>query len=118
MVRLLKRFGRAIASIHDVGIAHGRIGPTTLVIDDGLIPTIMVAGLGPLPETTSGPADDVAAVLEVGARLLGCEPRMAALARAMLGDVPPPPLAEPTDGNQLFDAVDAVEVALLRARDT
>jgi tRNA A-37 threonylcarbamoyl transferase component Bud32 len=34
LVKLLKRLARAIASLHEVGVAHGGITPSTVVVDE------------------------------------------------------------------------------------
>src|SRR5439155_15439389 len=62
-VRMLKRLARAAAAIHEVGGSHGAISPRTIVLDDGAVPTVMAAGLGPVAE--SHPGDDVAAIVAV-----------------------------------------------------
>jgi hypothetical protein len=50
-VRMLKRLARAAAAIHEVGGSHGAISPRTIVVDDGAVPTVMAAGLGPVTES-------------------------------------------------------------------
>ncbi len=65
-LRLLKRLARACLVLHEVGAIHGSIAPATVVVADGTIPTIMVAGVGPGVDATA--AADVAAVLAVVAR--------------------------------------------------
>ena len=45
-VRLLKRLSRAAEAIHEVGGSHGAIGHGTVVLDDGVVPTVLAAGLG------------------------------------------------------------------------
>ncbi len=63
-LRLLRRLARAVMAIHEAGGVHGAIGPTTVVIAEPWIPTLLVSGLPPpVPGVTT--ADDVRAVLEV-----------------------------------------------------
>ena len=114
-LRLLKRLARAAAAIHDLGGSHGAISPRTIVLDDGAVPTILAAGLGPVTE--SRPIDDVAAIIAVVAEIAGCEPSFEALARALTGEVGAamPPFAPPVDGESLYAAADAVDVAVLAA---
>ena len=114
-VRMLKRLARAAAAIHVVGGSHGAISPRTIVLDDGAVPTVMAAGLGPVSE--SRPADDVAAIITVVAAIAGSEPSFDALARVLTAQVGAalPPYTEPTDGESLYAAADAVDVAVLAA---
>ncbi|HEU0034610.1 MAG TPA: protein kinase [Kofleriaceae bacterium] len=119
-VRLLKRLARAAAAIHELGGAHGAIGPRTIVIEDGAVPTIMAAGLGPVVATAQ-PLDDVAAILSLIASMLGAEPTFGAVARMIVEEVDaklPPLLANlptPADGEALYAAADALDVAVLAA---
>ena len=116
LVRMLKRLAKAVAALHEHGFAHGALGPTTVVVDDGAVPTVMAAGLGP-PAEAATPAGDIAAVISLAAGLLGCGTGIAALAAALLpAGVAAPPLAEPADADSLHAAFDAIESALLRAR--
>ncbi len=114
-VRILKRLARAAAAIHDVGGSHGAISPRTIVLDDGAVPTVLAAGLGPVTE--SRPIDDVAAIIAVAAGIAGSEPTFDALARMLTGDVGAalPRFAPPVDGESLYAAADAVDVAVLAA---
>jgi tRNA A-37 threonylcarbamoyl transferase component Bud32/tetratricopeptide (TPR) repeat protein len=115
VLRMIKRLARAIASLHERGVAHGGIAATTVVVDDGAVPTLMAAGLGPPPEAAT-PEGDVAAVISLAAVLAQCAPTLPALARAMVPPhAAPPVLAAPADGEALYGAVDAIEIALLRA---
>ncbi|HWU90115.1 MAG TPA: hypothetical protein VN253_22785, partial [Kofleriaceae bacterium] len=63
------------------------------------------------------PADDVAAVIAVVARIAGAEPTFDALARALTAEVGAvvPAYAPPTDGESLYAAADAVDIAVLAA---
>jgi tRNA A-37 threonylcarbamoyl transferase component Bud32 len=114
-VRVLKRLARAAAAIHVVGGSHGAISPRTIVLDDGAVPTVMAAGLGPVTE--SSPQDDVAAIIAVVAAIAGSEPTFEALARMLTDDVGAalPRFAPPVDGESLYAAADAVDVAVLAA---
>jgi serine/threonine-protein kinase len=114
-VRLLKRLARAAAAIHEVGGSHGAISTRTVVLDDSAVPTVLAAGLGVPAETT--PADDVAAILSLLAGIVGCEPTLAALATAICSEVgaPVPPFPAVTDGESLYAAADALDIAVLAA---
>jgi len=115
IVRMLKRLARAAAAIHEVGGSHGAISPRTIVVDDGAVPTVMAAGLGPVAE--SQPLDDVAAIVAVVAAIAGAEPTFDALARALTDEVGAvlPPVTSPIDGETLYAAADAIDVAVLAA---
>jgi serine/threonine-protein kinase len=115
IVRLLKRLARAAAAIHELGGCHGAIATRTIVLDEGAIPTVMAAGLGPVAE--GSPAADVAAILRVVAQLAEAEPAFDALARALTGAVGAelPAYAPPIDGESLYAAADAVDIAVLAA---
>ncbi|HSR96828.1 MAG TPA: protein kinase [Kofleriaceae bacterium] len=114
-VRMLKRLARAAAAIHEVGGSHGAISPRTIVVDDGAVPTVMAAGLGPVAE--SRPADDVAAIIAVVAAIVESEPTFEALARMLTDEVGAqlPPLEPPIDGESLYAAADAIDIAVLAA---
>jgi serine/threonine-protein kinase len=114
-VRLLKRLARAAAAIHELGGSHGAIATRTVVLDEGAVPTVMAAGLGPVVDAT--PADDVAAVIAVVAQIAGAEPTFDALARALTAEVGAamPEYAPPVDGESLYAAADAVDIAVLAA---
>ncbi|HEY0483506.1 MAG TPA: protein kinase [Kofleriaceae bacterium] len=114
-VRMLKRLARAAAAIHEVGGSHGAISPRTIVVDDGAVPTVMAAGLGPVGE--SQPIDDVAAIISVVAEIAGAEPSLDALARMLTDEVGAtlPAFAPPTDGESLYAAADAIDIAVLAA---
>ena len=114
-VRLLKRLARAAAAIHELGGSHGTIGPRTLVLDDALVPTMLIAGLGAPGATT--PADDVAAIVALIAGLVGSAGGFAALAAALRDAVGAilPAFALPHDGESLYVAADAVDIAVLGA---
>jgi tetratricopeptide (TPR) repeat protein len=114
-VRMLKRLARAAAAIHEVGGSHGAISPRTIVLDDGAVPTVMAAGLGPVAE--SRPSDDVAAIVAVVAAIVESEPSFDALARMITDEVGAtlPRFAPPVDGESLYAAADAIDVAVLAA---
>jgi tRNA A-37 threonylcarbamoyl transferase component Bud32 len=114
-VRMLKRLARAAAAIHEVGGSHGAISPRTIVLDDGAVPTVMAAGLGPVAE--SRPSDDVAAIVAVVAAIVESEPTFDALARTLTDAVgaTPPRFAPPVDGESLYAAADAIDIAVLAA---
>ena len=114
-VRMLKRLARAAAAIHELGGSHGAISPRTIVVDDGAVPTVMAAGLGPVAE--SRPSDDVAAIVAVVAEIAGSVATFDALARALTDEVGAvlPRYAPPTDGESLYAAADAIDVAVLAA---
>ncbi|HMG21654.1 MAG TPA: protein kinase, partial [Kofleriaceae bacterium] len=114
-VRMLKRLARAAAAIHEVGGSHGAISERTIVLDDGAVPTVMAAGLGPVAE--SRPSDDVAAIIAVVAEIAGSEPAFDALARMLTDEVGAalPRYAAPVDGESLYAAADAIDIAVLGA---
>jgi tetratricopeptide (TPR) repeat protein len=114
-VRMLKRLARAAAAIHRLGGSHGAISPRTIVLDDGAVPTVLAAGLGPVIE--SRPSDDVAAIIAVVAEIAGAEPSFEALARMLTDEVGAalPRFAPPVDGESLCAAADAVDIAVLAA---
>jgi len=115
IVRLLKRLARAAAAIHELGGSHGAIGARTVVLDEGAVPTVMAAGLGPV--TGGTPAGDVTAIIAVVAALAESEPTFDALARTLTDAVGAalPAYEPPTDGESLYAAADAVDVAVLAA---
>ena len=114
-LRMLKRLARAAAAIHEVGGSHGAISPRTIVLDDGAVPTVMAAGLGAVTE--SQPLDDVTAIIGVVAEIVGTEPAFDAIARALTEEVGAtlPRFATPIDGESLYAAADAVDIAVLAA---
>jgi serine/threonine-protein kinase len=115
LVRMLKRLALAAAAIHEVGGSHGAISPRTIVLDDGAVPTVLIAGLGPVGDAS--PADDVAAIVAVVAEIVGCAPAFEALARALADEVGAalPVLTRPVDGESLYAAADAIDIAVLAA---
>ena len=115
VVRLLKRLARGAASLHELGGCHGAISPRTVVLDDGAVPTLIAAGLGPVSD--SQPLDDVQAIISLIASIAGCEPTFAALARTFTAelDAKLPTYATPVDGETLYAAADAVDIAVLAA---
>ena len=114
-VRLIKRLARAAAAIHEVGGTHGLILPRTVVLDDGAVPNVLAAGLGPVVDAT--PADDVAAIVALVAETVGAQPNFAALARMLAEEVDAkvPAYRLPIDGESLYAAADALDVAVLGA---
>ncbi|MDX2090139.1 MAG: protein kinase [Kofleriaceae bacterium] len=114
-VRLLKRMARAAAAIHELGGSHGAISARTVVLDDGAVPTLMAAGLGAAAD--SQPLDDVQAIISLVASLVGAEPTFAAVARAVTDEVGAkvPAYAMPVDGETLYAAADAIDIAVLAA---
>jgi len=114
-VRMLKRLARAAAAIHEVGGSHGAISPRTIVLDDSAVPTVMAAGLGPVAE--SRPSDDVAAIVAVVAAIAESAPTFDALARMLTDEVGAalPRFAPPFDGESLYAAADAIDIAVLAA---
>ena len=116
VLRLLKRLARGLAALHERGVAHGALGPTTIVVDDGAIPTLLIAGLPPAAEDATASADaDVTALLGLVARHLACAPSWAAIAATFMSKVAPP---SPHDGAALYVALDEVELAYLLERST
>nr|MBA3819369.1 protein kinase [Deltaproteobacteria bacterium] len=115
VVRILKRLARATAAIHEVGGAHGLISTRTIVLDDAAVPTVMAAGLGTVVDAT--PVDDVAAIIAVVAEIAECEPTFEALARRITDeiDAPLPTYPRPIDGETLYAAASAIDIAVLAA---
>ena len=115
LMRVLKRLARGAAAIHILGGSHGAIAPHTVVLDDGAVPTIMAAGLGPV--TPSQPLDDVVALIKVCAAIADCEPTFAALAADVCEEVGArvPSYPTVTDGETLYAAADVVDIAVLAA---
>jgi len=117
LVRLLKRLARAAAAIHELGGSHGAISARTVVLDEGAVPTVLSAGLG--PATDAQALDDVNAIvaLVAGLATTGCEPSLPQLARALTEEVGAnvPAYPTPVDGESLYTAADALEVAILAA---
>jgi len=114
-IRLLKRLARAAAAVHELGGSHGAISARTVVLDDGAVPTVMAAGLGAV--TGSQPIDDVNAIITLVAAVAGAEPTFAALAKAIAEEVGAsvPPYRLPVDGESLYAAADAIDIAVLGA---
>jgi tRNA A-37 threonylcarbamoyl transferase component Bud32 len=115
IVRLLKRLARAAAAVHELGGSHGAISPRTIVIDDGAVPTLLAAGLPAVTDAT--PAADVAAIVQVVASVEGCAPTFDALARHLTNLVGAklPTYVMPTDGESLYAAAHAIDIAVLGA---
>lgn len=114
-IRLLKRLARAAAAVHELGGSHGAISARTVVLDDGAVPTVMAAGLGPV--IGSQPVDDVTAIITLVASVAGAEPSFGALAKAIADEVGAsvPPYRTPVDGESLYAAADAIDIAILGA---
>ncbi len=114
-VRLLKRLARAAAAIHELGGSHGLIGPRTVVLDHGVVPTLLAAGLGSVVDAR--PEDDVAAVISIVSSIVGSDSTFAALAAAVCGQAGAtvPSYDAPIDGESLYAAADAVDIAVLGA---
>jgi serine/threonine protein kinase len=114
-IRLLKRLARAAAAIHELGGTHGAIGPRTVVLDDGAVPTVLAAGLGTV--VAAQPVDDVNAVIALVATIVGSSPTFASLAAMVCDEVGAtvPAYATPVDGESLYAAADAVDIAVLGA---
>jgi serine/threonine-protein kinase len=115
IVRLLKRLARAAAAIHEVGASPGSITARTVVLDDGVAPTVMAAGIG--PTVTSAPADDVAAIITLVAQIAECEPTFEAIAKEVIDEAGAtlPTYPKPVDGESLYAAADAIDIAILAA---
>jgi hypothetical protein len=79
------------------------------------VPTIMAAGLGPVPP--SQPVDDVNALIAVIATIVGCEGTFSALAADVCEQVGAqvPAYITPTDGESLYAAADELDIAVLAA---
>jgi serine/threonine-protein kinase len=114
LVRLLKRLARAAAAIHELGGSHGALGPRTIVLDD-VVPTVIAAGLGSVPP--SSPRGDVDAIVALVAALVGCEATLSAVSTAVCARVNArvPVLPSVEDGESLYSAADAIDVAVLAA---
>jgi hypothetical protein len=114
-LRVLKRLARGIAAIHALGGSHGAIAARTVVLDDAAVPTIMAAGLGAV--APAQPVDDVDALVAVIATIVGCAPTFSALAAEVCGSVGAavPACTTPIDGESLYAAADALDIAVLSA---
>jgi tRNA A-37 threonylcarbamoyl transferase component Bud32/tetratricopeptide (TPR) repeat protein len=64
-VRLLASLARAVAPMHERGVAHGAIGATTVLLDEQQNPMLLVCGLGRAPAEPSLPRDDVRDILRL-----------------------------------------------------
>ncbi|MGE0548035.1 MAG: protein kinase [Kofleriaceae bacterium] len=114
-LRLLKRLARAGAAIHELGDCHGAISARTVVLDDGIVPTVMAAGLGAV--AAAQPIDDVAAIIALVAEVVDAGPTFTELSQAMVDAVGAklPAFMPPNDGESLYAAADAIEIAVLAA---
>lgn len=116
-LRLLKRLARALLVLAELGVRHGAISPATVVLADGSIPTLMVAGV----EDPAEPGDDLAAALALAARAItGADvddPAAALIAavagndRALAGALAAAPRA---DAAALYAWADALELGAIR----
>ncbi|MFT3698384.1 MAG: protein kinase [Kofleriaceae bacterium] len=115
LVRLFKRMSRGAEAIHEVGGAHGAITTTTVVLDENTVPTLLVSGLGDVPE--SQPVDDVNAIISVMAKIVSCDASFTAVRDTIcaLVGAKPPAFTPPTDGSTLYLACDALDIAVLGA---
>jgi serine/threonine-protein kinase len=119
-VRLLKRLARAAAWLHEIGGAHGAIGPTTVVVDESAIPTILISGLGAVVGEPRA-ADDVAAIVSIVAAACGAgAATVAALVERLAGGATEAEKAAmagmaPRDGEELYAVADQIEIAAIRA---
>lgn len=75
----------------------------------------MAAGLGSVVE--SQPLDDVTAIIAIVAAVAGAPASFAELARTLTASVGAklPAFAVPSDGESLYAAADAIEIAVLAA---
>ena len=96
-------------------VATARLGARTVVFDEGAVPTMLCAGLGPVGEPT--PGDDVAAIVALVASIAGAEPTPDALARTLCEQVGArvPAYAPPHEGESLYAFADALDIAVLGA---
>jgi hypothetical protein len=116
-VRLLKRLARAAAAVHELGGSHGAISLRTVVLDETASPTLMAAGLGTPGDPPAQPVDDVQAIIAIVAGVVGSQPTFADLARSVTEEVGAkvPDHPAPIDGESLYAAADAVDIAVLAA---
>lgn len=115
-LRLLKRLARAAAAIHELGGSHGAISARTIVLDESASPTLMAAGLGTVGDSAQ-PLDDVQAIIAIVADVVGSQATFADIARSVTEEVGAklPSYVAPTDGESLYSAADAVDIAVLGA---
>ena len=119
-VRVMRRLARAIAPLHETGVAHGALGPTTVVLDELDHPTVLVSGLGAAAaERTFG--QDVAALVELTAGLVGAQgTTVDQLIAAFTPGLSHPEqsalraLPASDSGEGLHTLADALEIALLK----
>ncbi len=114
-MRLLKRLARAAAAIHELGGSHGAIAPRTVVLDEA-VPTLLAAGLGPVAD--GRPDEDVRAIIGIVAGIVGCPPTLGELAAAVCEEVGaklPRIEVAAGDGEALYAAADAIDIAVLAA---
>jgi eukaryotic-like serine/threonine-protein kinase len=132
-VRLLASLARAVAPMHERGVAHGAIGATTVLLDEQQNPTLLVCGLGRAPAEPSLPQGDVRDILRLVARGAGIDTDAhgpggldspgalaAVLVDALVPDLAGPERAavlapEPHNGEELYAFAERLEIALLRA---
>jgi hypothetical protein len=79
------------------------------------VPTLLCAGLGVVAEAQ--PAEDVAAIIRVFAAVVGAEPTFTAVCERLCTEVGAklPPFVPPIDGTTLYNAADALDIAVLGA---
>ncbi len=118
--RLLKRLARALAPLHEAGLAHGAIDDEHVVVDSHGYPTVLVSGLGHAGDAAA-PAQDVAAIVALASGLSGVEPatceglinRFAAHLSAQ-EQTALSLAASPRSAEELYRFADALEIAVLR----
>jgi hypothetical protein len=121
LVRLMMGIALAVAPIHDMGSAHGALTGASIVVDEGMTPTVLISGLGAAPSGATAKAD-IAAVLDLIARFAGCPPRFDALVGAIAPLLSHPEKAailvsgDPATGSKLYAFGEALEIALLKAQ--
>jgi serine/threonine protein kinase len=127
-VRLLACLARAVAPMHERGVAHGAIAAATVMLDEQQNPTLLICGLGRAPHEPSLPREDVRDILRLVARCagagIGVQADASALAAALVDALAPglPVSAraivlasDPYTGEELYAFAERLELALLRA---
>ena len=71
VARLVTELARALGPLAASGDAHGAIGAERVLLDDEGATTLVVAGLGALPDPAPTPADDARAALALALAALG-----------------------------------------------
>ncbi len=111
-VRMLKRLARAAGALRELGGAHGAIGPSTVVVDDNGVPTLLASGLGPVKSDATA-RGDVDAIVAAVAGILSAQPTLEGLLAALGVTITHP---APNDGDDLYALADKAEIAMIRAR--